>query len=166
MCKALFAARSMFVTGVSRASRASKDSPLLSFMQPRSPLSFKTLVENPRSTLSVITLLQYCSFALFQVVGGCFHARTFPWAPLTFHQQRALEKRGSLGAQVPHLYVPVSETISRFVPLCFILFWLFYFLACNGFYTISFHLNSLASRTLATATAYTGAIGYTEAHLV
>ena len=100
------------------------------------------------------------------VVGDCFHAQIFSWAPLTLHPPRALVTHGSLGAQVPHLYMPVSGTISfRFIVLYLILAFFVFWLVMI-FYTISFHKNPLAPGTLTAATAYTGALGYTKSHLI
>ena len=155
----------MFVMGVSRVSRASKDSPLFSFMQLRFSFSFKTVVQLSRSLLFFKTARATLSFITFSGCRGMLSCLNFSWAPLTLHPPLALEKHGCLGAQVPHLYMPVSGTISfRFIVLYLICS--FSFLACNVSYTISFRTNPLALGTLAAATASTGALGYTEPHLV
>ena len=156
----------MFVTGISRVSRARKDSPLLSFMQPRSPSSFKTLVQLSRSSLFFKIARSTLSFVTFSGCRGLLSCSNFPLGAVDV-VPTASARKTCLPRSTGSPFVP-AHLLNNFLSFHCALFDFgdFVFLACKVFYTISFHTNPLAPRMLAAATAYTGSLGYTEAHLV
>ena len=91
------------------------------------------------------------SFTLFRVAVGCFHARTFPRAPLTSSAASARKTWLPRSADFPCVYARLRNSLVSFY---YALFCLCYFIvsAFHFFYTIS--PNSLDLRTLAVATGY------------